>query len=96
MAGYKSIADAERANKALGHDWFAPQSREYHGAIVETGIIGQFYWVESANKELGNDESPRVYRVVACDPNGAIQYLSGGDTFVDVEAAKAYIDSVTS
>jgi hypothetical protein len=108
MSGFKNITEVKRANKAIGHHWFSRESVEYHGSRVETPVMGEHYWVESAWKNAAdhfdyshhaNHLSPddyelsRVYRPVAVDPNGAVQYLrpNGYKTLAE---AKAVIDDI--
>ncbi|WP_195165881.1 hypothetical protein [Mycobacteroides abscessus] len=88
--GFNNIAEVKKANKALGHHWFDPDpSREHR---VETEVLGGFYWVESMKQF--NESDPRVFKGVACAPNGEITYLNGAEEFATKELAVQYINGI--
>lgn len=93
--GYSSVAEIRTANEKLGHSWFDAGTTRYHGSRVETGVIGDFYFVESSYRVLGDDSSGRVYRAVAASPAGDVQYLGGSEDRYDTkDEAIARIHSV--
>lgn len=92
--GFNNIAEIKAANEAKGHSWFSQETTDYHGAKVETDVIGGFYFVESNDLNLGEPESGRAFRAVGASPEGAVQYLKGGDKFATLEEAVTYIDGV--
>ncbi|MBM4574830.1 hypothetical protein GS896_27620 [Rhodococcus hoagii] len=93
---YSSIDEMKKANREKGHSWFSKETQEYHGSHVESAVIGGCYFVESSYRVPGDPDSGRIFRAVGCAPDGTVQYLSGGDTFDSVDAARAYIDGVIS
>lgn len=92
--GYATIDDMKKANHALGHSWFDRATTDYHGSKIETGVIGDFYFVESSHKVLGESDSGRVFRPVAVGPDGAATYLRGGESFDTLDAAVAVINAI--
>ena len=92
--GFTTVFGIKAANEASGRNWFSKESMEYHGALVETEIIGGYYYVESMYRVAGDPDSGREYRAVRASDDGAVRYLSGVDTFGSVGAARAYITTV--
>lgn len=92
--GFRNITEVKRANKAIGHFWFAPDPVNQHR--VETKIIGGHYWVESANLGCTGRRDRRGYAAVAADPNGAVSYLHGAERFPTLDGARAIIDAIVN
>ncbi len=88
------LAEVRAANEKLGHSWFSAETTSYHGARVETDLIGGFYFVESRFSEPGDDQSPRIYAPVVAQPNGAVQYLDALTQYDSVDAAREPIDAI--
>ncbi|MFZ2527647.1 MAG: hypothetical protein WAX14_08340 [Rhodococcus sp. (in: high G+C Gram-positive bacteria)] len=91
--GYTTIDQIKAANKKLGHHWFSIDSVDHHGTRIETGVIGNYYFVESGYTFAGEPASGRVFRAVAAGPDGDVRYLRGGDTFATLDEALAAITS---
>ncbi len=83
---YPDFAAVRAANAARGGTWFTAEAPGLSGDSIETELIGGRYWVESS--------AEAALRVVTIDPEGAELYLSGGDTFADIAAARAYIATI--
>lgn len=92
--GFNTIKEIKAANAAKGHSWFSKESTQYHGAQIETDVIGGFYFVESNFRLSDEPDSGRIFRAVGASPDGVVQYLSGGDKFDTLEEARTYIDGV--
>ena len=72
MTTYRNITEVKKANKAVGHYWFSPDTIKHFASRVETPIMGGRYWVESTRNA---DDSDREYKLCAASDDGVVGYL---------------------